>query len=60
MFSWKMELSVRDYTIVKVVQATHYEGDTRYGASRGIQYSCLLSLWAGHCLNLLVCGINLT
>ena len=36
-----MALSVRDYTIIKVVQATHHQGDVRYGASRGIQCSCM-------------------
>ena len=34
-----MALGVRDYTIIKVVQATHHQGDVRYGASRGIQCS---------------------
>ena len=32
---------MRDYTIIKVVQATHHQGDVRYGTSRGIQCSCL-------------------
>ena len=36
-----MALSVRDYTIIKVVQATHHQGDVRYGASRGIQCLCM-------------------
>ena len=26
-----------NHTIIKVVQATHHQGDVRYGASRGIQ-----------------------
>ena len=37
-----MSLSIRDYTIIKVVQASHYQGDVKYGASRGIQCSCIL------------------
>ena len=36
-----MALSVRDYTIIKVVQATHHQGEVRYGASRGIQCLCM-------------------
>ena len=36
-----MALSVRDYTIIKVVQATHHQGNVKYGISRGIQYSCM-------------------
>ena len=36
-----MALSSRDYTIIKVVQETHHQGDVRYGASRGIQCSCM-------------------
>ena len=43
-----MELSIRDYTIIKVVQATHHQGDIkygistgRYGISTGIQCSCM-------------------
>ena len=36
-----MALSIRDYTIIKVVQASHHQGDIRYGASRGIQCSCM-------------------
>ena len=34
-----MALSIRDYTIIKVVQACHHQGDIRYGASQGIQCS---------------------
>ena len=30
-----MALSIRDYTIIKVVQATHHQGDVIYGTSRG-------------------------
>ena len=37
-----MLLSIRDYTIIKVVQDSHHQGDVRYGASRGIQCSCML------------------
>ena len=36
-----MALSIRDYTIIKVVQATHLQGDIRYGASRAVQCSCV-------------------
>ena len=36
-----MVLSIRDYTIIKVVQATHHQGDVRYDSSRGIQCSCM-------------------
>ena len=41
-----MALSVRDYTIIKVVQATHHQGDVRYGASRFVQssYISLISM----------------
>ena len=35
-----MALSIRDCTIIKVVQATHHQGDIRFGASRGIQCWC--------------------
>ena len=31
-----MALSIRDYTIIKVVQATNNQDDVRYGTSRGI------------------------
>ena len=36
-----MTLSIRDYSVVRVVQATHHQGDVRYGASRVIM-SCIL------------------
>ena len=36
-----MSLSIRHYTLIKVIQATHHQGDVRYGASRGIQCSCM-------------------
>ena len=36
-----MELSMRDYTVINVVQATHHQGNVRYGTSRGILFSCL-------------------
>ena len=36
-----MALSIRDYSVVRVVQATHHQGDVRYGASRVIM-SCIL------------------
>ena len=35
-----MTLSIRDYTIIKVVQ-THHQHNIRYGGSRGIQSSCM-------------------
>ena len=39
---WKiMVLSIRDCTIIKIAQATHHQGDVRYGTSRGIQCSCM-------------------
>ena len=34
-------LSIRGYTIIKVVQASHHQGDVRYGAFRGIQCLCM-------------------
>ena len=41
-----MALSIRDYTIIKVVQATHHQDDVRYSISRGIQcsYMSLMSV----------------
>ena len=36
-----MSLSIRDYTLIKVVQASHHQGDVKYGVSRGIQCSCM-------------------
>ena len=36
-----MALSIWDYTIIKVVQATHHQGDVRFGTSRSIQCSCM-------------------
>ena len=36
-----MAVSIRDYTIIKVVQDSHHQGDIRYGESRGIQCSCM-------------------
>ena len=36
-----MALKIRDYTIIKVVQVTHHQGDVRYGTSRGRKYSCM-------------------
>ena len=45
-----MALSSRDYsTIIKAVQATHQQGDVRYGTSRDIQCSCLVSLISVRC-----------
>lgn len=35
-----MTLSIRDYTIIRVVQ-THHQHNIRYGGSRGIQSSCM-------------------
>ena len=34
-----MVLCTRDYPIIKVIQATRYQGDIRYSVSRGIQCS---------------------
>lgn len=31
----------RDYTVIKVVQVTHYQGDVRYVTSRGFRFSCM-------------------
>ena len=36
-----MALRVRNYTFIKVVQATHHQGDVRYGTSSGIHCSCM-------------------
>ena len=36
-----MALSIRDCTIIKVVQAAHHQGDVRYSTSRGIPCSCI-------------------
>ena len=36
-----MSLSIRHYTLIKVIQATHHQDDVRYGASRGIQCLCM-------------------
>ena len=36
-----MALSIKDYTIIKVVQATHHQDDVRYGISTGIQCLCI-------------------
>ena len=36
-----MSLSIRDYTLIKVVQASHHQGDVRYGGSRVIQCLCM-------------------
>ena len=35
-----MELSMRDYTIIKVVQDTHHQGDVRYGTA-GVYSACM-------------------
>ena len=34
-----MALSIRDYTIIKVIQVTHHQGDVRFCRSRVIQWS---------------------
>ena len=39
-----MALSIRNYTIIKVVQATHYQGDIRYSTFRGKQCIYLISV----------------
>ena len=39
-----MELSMRDYTIIRLVQATHHQGDVRHGTDMvhlGVQCSCM-------------------
>ena len=36
-----MVLSIIDYTIINVVQASHHQGDVRYGTSWGMQCSCI-------------------
>lgn len=36
-----MALSIRDCTIIKVVQTAHHQGDVRYSTSRGIPCSCI-------------------
>ena len=36
-----MSLRIRDYGLIKVVQAIHHQCDVRYGGSRGIQCSCM-------------------
>ena len=33
------EINIRDHTNIKVVQATHHQGDNRYGSKRGMQSS---------------------
>ena len=37
----KIALSVRDHIVIKAVQATHPQGEIRYGTSRSIQYSSM-------------------
>lgn len=34
-------LSTWDYTIIKIVQVTHRQGNIRYVVSKGIQCSCM-------------------
>ena len=34
-----MALSIRDYTIIKVIQVTQHQGDVRFRTSRVIQWS---------------------
>ena len=36
-----MLLSIRDYTLINVVQASHHEVYVRYGASMGMQCACM-------------------
>ena len=36
-----MALSIKDYTIIKVAQATHSQIDVSYGSYRSIQCSCM-------------------
>ena len=35
-----MALGIRDYTIIKVVQATHHQDDVRYDTFIGMQCPC--------------------
>ena len=37
----KTALSIKDDTIIKAVQATHCQGDVRYGTFRGFRRSCM-------------------
>lgn len=39
-----MVLSIMNYTKIKVVQATHYQGNVRCGASRGMQCSYMSTM----------------
>ena len=41
-----MALSIRDYTIINVLQATHHQGNVRYGVSRGIECSSMSLVFA--------------
>ena len=36
-----------DYKIINVVQATHHQGDVRYGTFEGIQCSCMSPISVG-------------
>ena len=45
-----MLLSIRDYTIITVVQASHHQGDVRYGASMVIQWLCMSLISVGWAL----------
>ena len=66
-----MTLRIRNYTIIKVVQATHHQSDVRYGIYRGIKCSCLSHMsitwtmfkspgkWDKFDLNCILCGGDL-
>ena len=55
-----MSLNISDYTIIKLIQATFYQGNVRYDPSRGLQCSCmsLICQLLGYCLELLVSWIT--
>ena len=58
-----MALSIGNYTIINVVQATHSYGDVRYGTFRGIQCSCMPPksvTWTSFNMFNLACRINLS
>lgn len=44
----KVELSMRNYKIIRVVQATHHHGDVRCSISRCIQCSCMSHTSVSH------------
>ena len=36
-----MSLNIGNYRLIKVVQASHHQGNVGYGASKGMQFSCM-------------------